>query len=154
MTLYLQEELFSFDHFDIWDETGSAVYTVEREFFTWGRTLHVMDAQGRDVAQVQHIPFSIPSAFSIATAAQELELQRNFSFFSRSYSIDSLGWEITGDFTGHVYEFYRGKRQLAALEKDWPALHDRYRLEVQDPADALIALCAVLAIDCCDEQSR
>ena len=30
MTLFLQEELFSFDHFDIWDETGSAVYTVER----------------------------------------------------------------------------------------------------------------------------
>lgn len=97
MTLYLQEELFSFDHFDIWDETGSAVYTVEREFFTWGRTLHVMDAQGCDVAQVQRIPFSIPSAFSIATAARELELQRNFSFFGRSYSIDSLGWEITGD---------------------------------------------------------
>lgn len=153
MTLYLQEELFSFDHFDIWDETGGVVYTVEREFFTWGKTLHVMDAQGRHMAQVQHVPFTIPPAFSIATAAQELELRHNFRLFSRSYSIDSLGWEISGDFTGHVYEFYRGKQQLAALEKDWLALHDRYRLEVEDPADALIALCTVLAIDCCDEQN-
>ncbi len=153
MTLYLQEELFSFDHFDIWDEAGGVRYTVDREFFTFGRRLCVCDAQGRDVAQVQHIPFSIPSAFSIVTASQELELQRHFSLFSRSYSLDALGWEITGDFTGHLYEIMRGGQQIAALEKDWPALHDRYRLEVADASDALIALCVVLAIDCWDEQN-
>ena len=31
-------------------------------------------------------------------------------------------------------------------------LGDRYALEVFDPQDALIALCTVLAIDCCDEE--
>lgn len=154
MTLYLQEQLFSFDHFDVWDETESVRYTVDREFFTFGRRLRVYDAQGRDVAQVQHVPFSIPSAFSIVTASQELELQRHFSLFSRRYSLDALGWEITGDFTGHVYEIVCGGQQVAALEKDWPALHDRYRLEVANASDALAALCVVLAIDCCDEQNN
>ncbi len=152
MTLYLQEELFSFDHFDIWDEDGRTLYTVDREGLFLGRTLHVTDAQGHDVAQVRHIPFSIPSTFAITTLTQELELTRNFTFFSRSYSLSGLDWEISGDFTGHAYEFYCGEHQVAALEKDWPALHDRYRLEVADAADALTALCVVLAIDCCDEQ--
>lgn len=153
MTLYLQEELFSFDHFDIWDEDGRVLYTVDREGFLLGRTLHVTDAQGQDVAQVQHIPFSIPSTFAITTLTQELELTRNFTFFSRSYSLSGLDWEISGNFTGHVYEFYRGEQQVASLEKDWPALHDRYRLEVEDAADAITALCVVLAIDCWDEQN-
>ena len=38
------------------------------------------------------------------------------------------------------------------MEKAWPAFHDRYRLEIADPADAMGALCTVLAIDCCDEE--
>ena len=34
MTLYLQEELFSLDHFDIWDEDGNVKYQVQ-----WSLTL-------------------------------------------------------------------------------------------------------------------
>lgn len=153
MTLYLQEELFSFDHFEIWDEGGNVIYTVDREGL-WERILHVFDAHGQDVAQVRQIPFSIPATFSITTLVQEVELVRNFTLFHPCYRIDALGWEITGDFTGHNYQFCQGERQCAVMDKDWPALHDRYRLEVENPADALIALCAVLAIDCCDEMSR
>ena len=41
MTLYLQEELFSLDHFDIWDEDGNVKYQVERELFQFGRKLVV-----------------------------------------------------------------------------------------------------------------
>lgn len=154
MTLYFQEELFSFDHFDIWDESGSVIYTVDRESVLWDRTLHVFDDQGRDVAQVHHVPFSIPTRFSITTLAQEVELVRNFTLFCHSYSIDALDWEISGDFTGHNYQFVRGEQQIAAMEKEWPALHDRYRLAVESPADALMALCVVLAIDCYNELSR
>ena len=46
MTLYLQEELFSLDHFDIWDEDGNVKYQVERELFQFGRKLVVVDMQG------------------------------------------------------------------------------------------------------------
>ena len=51
MTLYLQEELFSLDHFDIWDEDGNVKYQVERELFQFGRKLVVVDTQGREAAR-------------------------------------------------------------------------------------------------------
>lgn len=154
MTLYLQEELFSFDHFDIWDENGAVRYCVDRELFTWGKTLHVTEPDGHEVAQVKHIPFSIPTTFEVTLAAQEFAVQRNFALFSRRYEVERFDWQISGDFTGHFYEFFRGDVRVAVLEKDWPALHDRYSLTVNDAADALPALCVVLAIDCCDEQNH
>ena len=140
MIYYLQEELFSFDHFDIWDEQDNVCFQVDREFLTWGKTLRVRDEQGRLCATIHHVPFSIPCSFELETAGGTLELDRHFSLFSRSYSIDSLGWEVEGDFFG--------------IEKAWPAFHDRYRLEIADPADAMGALCTVLDIDCCDEHHQ
>ena len=64
MIYYLQEELFSFDHFDIWDEQDNVCFQVDREFLTWGKTLRVRDAQGRLCATVHHVPFSIPCSFA------------------------------------------------------------------------------------------
>ena len=81
-------------------------------------------------------------------------LDRHFSLFSRSYSIDSLGWEVEGDFFGVDYAITKGSQTVARMEKAWPAFHDRYRLEIADPADAMAALCTVLAIDCCDEHHQ
>ena len=97
MIFYLKEEFLSFDHFDIWDENENLVYSADREFFNFGKKLIVQDASGRQVAAVQHVPFSLPCTYALT-------------------------------------------------------LGDRYALEVFDPQDALIALCTVLAIDCCDEE--
>ena len=87
-------------------------------------------------------------------AGGTLALDRHFALFSRSYSIDSLGWEVEGDFFGVDYAITKGGQTVARIEKAWPAFHDRYRLEITDPADAMAALCTVLAIDCCDEHSN
>ena len=129
MIYYLQEELFSFDHFDIWDEQDNVCFQVDREF-------------------------PIPCSFELETAGGTLELDRHISLFSRSYSIDSLGWEVEGDFFGVDYAITKGSQTVARIEKAWPAFHDRYRLEIADPADAMAALCTVLAIDCCDEHHQ
>ena len=154
MVFYLQEEIFSFDHFDIWDEQDHVCFQVDREFLTWGKTLHVRDAQGRLCATVHHVPFSIPCCFELELAERTFELQRNFAFFSRSYSIESLGWEVEGDFFGTDYAIRNNGRTVARIEKAWPAFHDRYRLEIAEPADAMAALGTVLAIDCCDEHQH
>ena len=88
----LQEELVSFDHFDIRDEQDNVCFQVDREFLTWGKTLRVRAAQGRLCATVHHVPFSIPCSFELETAGGTLELDRHFSLFSRSIpSIHSAG---------------------------------------------------------------
>ena len=147
MTLYLQEEIFSFDHFDIWDEDGNVKYQVERELFQFGRKLIVTDAQGQEVCFVQHIPFSVPCSYELAVPGGSVQLDRHFSFLTQRYSIDSLGWEVQGSFMSLEFEIMQNGRRVASIEKAWPAFHDRYRLEIEDPADELTALCVVLAID-------
>ena len=147
MTLYLQEELFSLDHFDIWDEDGNVKYQVERELFQFGRKLVVVDTQGREVCFVQHIPFSIPCAYELAVPGGSVQLDRHFSFFTQQYTIDELGWKVAGSFMSLDFEITQGDRRVAYIEKAFPAFYDRYRLEIEDPKDELTALCVVLAID-------
>ena len=152
MTLYLQEQIFSFDHFDIWDEDGNVKYQVDRVLFQFGRKLVVTDVQGRETCFVQHIPFSVPCSYELAVPSGSVQLDRHFSLFSQRYSIDSLAWEVAGSFMSLDFSITQGERMVARIEKAWPAFHDRYRLEIADPADAMAALCTVLAIDCCDEE--
>ena len=147
MTLYMQEEIFSFDHFDIWDEDGNVKYQVERELFQFGRKLIVRDAQGTEICFVQHIPFSIPCAYELAVPGGSVELNRHFSFFTQQYSVDALGWDVSGSFMSLEFEITQGERRVAYIEKAWPAFHDRYKLEIADEKDELTALCVVLAID-------
>ena len=91
-------------------------------------------------------------AYALTIGGREYDLTRNFAFFSRSYSLDELGWEIEGDFMSLDYEITQNSRRVAAISHAFLTLGDRYALEVFDPQDALIALCTVLAIDCCDEE--
>lgn len=152
MIFYLKEEFLSFDHFDIWDENENLVYSADREFFNFGKKLIVQDASGRQVAAVQHVPFSLPCTYALTIGGREYDLTRNFAFFSRSYSLDELGWEIEGDFMSLDYEITQNGHRVAAISRAFLTLGDRYALEVFDPQDALIALCTVLAIDCCAEE--
>ena len=98
------------------------------------------------------MPFSIPCTYVLTIEGQDYDLTRNFAFFSRSYSLDALGWEIEGDFMSLEYEITKNGSRVAAISRAFLTLGNRYALEVADPRDALIALCTVLAIDCCDEE--
>ena len=91
-------------------------------------------------------------AYALTIGAREYDLTRNFAFFSRSYSLDELGWEIEGDFMSLEYEITKNGSRVAAISRAFLTLGNRYALEVADPRDALIALCTILAIDCCDEE--
>ncbi|MFR7744582.1 MAG: LURP-one-related/scramblase family protein [Acutalibacteraceae bacterium] len=153
MIFYLKEEFLSFDHFDIWDENENLVYSADREFFNFGKKLIVQDASGRQVAAVQHVPFSLPCTYALTIGGREYDLTRNFAFFSRSYSLDELGWEIEGDFhESGLRDHAKRPPRRGHCPARFLTLGDRYALEVFDPQDALIALCTVLAIDCCDEE--
>lgn len=78
MTFYLKEEFLSFDHFDIWDEQDQLVYSADREFFTFGKKLNVEDASGRQIAAIQHVPFSITCTYVLTIEGQDYDLTPEF----------------------------------------------------------------------------
>ena len=66
----------------------------------------------------------------------------------RRYRVDAASWDIKGDFLGYKYQILRHDQPVASLEKDWGNWVDYYALDVRAPADELLALAVVLAIDC------
>ena len=65
MRLYFKQRIFSWlDSYDIYDEAGNTVYTVEGKL-SWGHCLHILDAQGVHIVTVQEKVFTFLPQFEL-----------------------------------------------------------------------------------------
>lgn len=153
MKLYIKEKIFSWgDKFFVKDENGQDKYVVEGEVFSWGKKLHVYDRMGDEAAFIKQEVWSwLPKYYVFCGGRQVAEIKKEFSFFVPRFSIEGLGWEINGHFLEHDYEITRNGRPIVTITKEWMTWGDSYELDISDPADEIIALAVVLAIDCVAE---
>lgn len=71
MKLLFKQRFFSwFDSYDIYDEDGNTVFTVEGKL-AWGHCLHILNAAGEHIGTVQQrvLPSSNSTSASSTTAA-------------------------------------------------------------------------------------
>ena len=150
MKLYIKQKVFSWgDKFTVKDVNGEDRYFVEGEIFSWGKKLHVYDMRGNEVAFIQQKLFSfLPRYFVYVGDEQVAEIVKEFSFLFPRYSIEMLGWQIEGSFMAHDYAITKNGRTIVTIHKEWMTWGDCYELDIEDPADELIALAVVLTIDC------
>lgn len=155
MKLYIKQKVFTWgDKFTVKDEAGRDRYFVEGEVFTWGKKLHVYDLQGNEVAFIKQEVFSwLPRFYVFCGQQQVAEIKRNFTFFLPSYSIEGLGWEITGSFLAHDYEITKNGYPIVTIRKEWMSWGDSYELNIANFQDEIVALAVVLTIDCVMEAS-
>ena len=133
MKLYIKEKVFSWsDTFYVKDAYGEDKYTVEGEFFSLGKKLHVYDRHGAEVARVK----------------------REFSFLRPRYTIENLGWDVEGSFWEHDYQITKQSRPIVTITKEWMTWGDSYELDIENPADEIVALAVVLTIDCVQEMQQ
>ena len=131
------------------DEFGNDRYFVEGELFSWGKKLHVYDSNGLEAAFIQQKVFSfLPRFFVYINGSQIAEIVKEFTFFQPRYSIEGLGWDISGDFLSHDYSISDNGRTIVTISKQWFTWGDFYTLEVEDPKNEILALAVVLSIDC------
>ena len=156
MRLYMKEKVFSWnERFTVKDENGWDKYYVEGEFFSLGKKLHLLGAHGEEVAFIQQRLFTLMPRFSVTVAGRELaEIRKEFTLFFQRYVIDGLGWEIDGDVWAHDYVIRKNGRTIVCITKEWFTWGDSYVLDIQDPADELVALAVVLTVDCVAEASQ
>ena len=65
MRLLFKQRLFSwFDSYDIYDENGGILYTVEGQL-SWGHCLHILNSQGEHIATVKEKVFTFLPKFVI-----------------------------------------------------------------------------------------
>ena len=155
MKLYIREKVFSWgDKFTVKDQCGNDKYMVQGEVFSFGKKLHVCDMTGREVAFIKQELWSFLPRYNVfCNGNQVAEIKKEFTFLFPKYTIAGLGWEINGSFLEHTYEITKRGNTIVSIRKEWMTWGDSYELDIQNPADELVALAVVLTIDCVVENS-
>lgn len=151
MKLLFKQRFFSWlDSYDIYDESGNTLYTVEGKL-SWGHCLHILDANRHHVATLKERVLTFLPKFELYLGDEERYLgciQKEFTFFKPAFDIDFNGWHVEGDFFEWDYRIVTGCGSLiATVTKELFNWTDTYSIDVENPEDALYALMLVLAID-------
>lgn len=149
MKLLFKQRFFSwFDSYDIYDESGATVFTVEGKL-SWGHKLHILDSNGNHIATVREEVLTFMPRFALYYGEQLIgEIKREFTFFRPSYNIDFNGWHIDGSFMEWDYTISDANGSMVAkISKELFNFTDTYVIDVADSSNALYALMVVLAID-------
>lgn len=149
MKLLFKQRIFSwFDSYDIYDEQGNTVYSVEGKL-GWGHVLHVLDRHGEHIGTVKQVVLTLLPRFEIYLKDRLMgSISRELTLFKPSYDIDFNGWHVEGSFWEWDYSVVDASgREIAQISKELFHLTDTYVIDVFDPKDALYVLMLVLAID-------
>lgn len=151
MKLYIKQHIFTWgDRFTVYDEAGNDRYYVEGEIFTLGKRLHVYDLSNREVAFIrQKITWFNPRYILYRNGMEIAQVVKEFTFFKQKYTVEGLGWEVSGDFFDHEYTLTQFGRPITSVSKEWFTFGDAYEINIAEGTDELTALGVVLVIDAC-----
>lgn len=149
MKLLIKQRVFSWtDSYDIYDEVGNVKYFVKADFFTWGHQLRVYDAYKNEIGMVKEKVFTLLPEFEIEMGGRVIgTIQKEFTFFKPKYDVDFNGWHVEGDFMGWDYDVYAGCSSIIHINKELWHWGDTYVIDFANPADELMGLMLVIAID-------
>ena len=149
MKLLFKQRFFSwFDSYDIYDENGNTVYTVEGQL-SWGHCLKIFYTSGNEVGTVKERILTFLPKFEIYLGNDYVGcISKEFTFFKPAFDIDFNGWHVDGNFFEWDYNIIGScGANVATVSKELFNWTDTYVIAVNDPRDAVCALMLVLAID-------
>lgn len=149
MKLLFKQRFFSwFDSYDIYDEYGNTMYTVQGQL-AWGHCLKIFDALGNEIGTVKERVLTWLPKFEIYFGNTYMGcISKELTFFKPKFNIDYNGWYVEGDFFEWDYQIVdHSGYEIATVSKQLMNWTDTYVIDVADPKDALGALMLVLAID-------
>lgn len=148
MKLLFKQRAFTwFDSYDIFDEAGNTVYTVQGRL-AWGHRLEISDAAGNYLGQVRQEVLTFRPRFSLFIGENCVgQLRKEFALFKPVFTLDCNGWEIEGNFWEWDYRVTEDSRIVMTVSKELFHWTDTYQMDIADPRDALLCLMIVLAID-------
>lgn len=149
MRLLIKQRVFSWtDSYDIYDESGRAKYFVKAELIAIGHQLHVYDCNRNEIGIIRQKIMTLLPAFDIEVNGMVRgRIQKKFTLFRPQYEIDCNGWRVEGDFLGWNYDVYQGCSAIMHISKELLHWGDTYVIDFANPADELMGLLLVIAID-------
>lgn len=148
MKLTMKEKKFSIrDSFRIQDEAGKDKYQVVGEFIDTG-VLHIKDMNGHEVARIEEKLISLKKKFYLIIDNERMgEIVKEMSLLGTKYQITGYGWKVKGDISDHKYTISSDKKTIVTVKKKRLALTGTYVFDIEDEANEIPALAAVLAMD-------
>lgn len=149
MKLLFKQRFFSwFDSYDIYNEAGETVYTVQGQL-SWGHCLKIYDAAGNELGTVKERVLTFLPKFEMYLGNQYVGcIRKEFTFFRPQFHIDCNGWQMDGDWMEWDYRILDDSGCcIAAISKELFHWTDTYVIDVARPQDALCVLMLALAID-------
>jgi len=150
MKLYIKQKVFSLNaKFNVKDEAGGDRFYVEGDFFSLKSKLHVYDMAGNETALIYRRLMTFLPRFVVEIGGvQAAEIVKEFSFFIPKYHLEGTALRLEGDLMNHQYILGDGTRTVMQLSKEWFTWGDSYVLDIENPADEILALSIALAVDC------
>lgn len=149
MRMYFKERILSIlDSYDIYDEDGRTLFTVKGK---WGLS-HRFAIYDRNNIEVGYIEEKIltlfPKFYIYANGKQIGMIRRRFTVLRPLYTLDELGWEMTGDIFQWDFTIRDSSNRLVAdITKKLLSFSDTYWIDVPNEQNALVALMFILAVD-------
>ncbi|WP_193211752.1 LURP-one-related family protein [Luteolibacter marinus] len=152
MIYQIREKFWSWgDDFVIRDSAGNTAFRVEGEAFSWGDKLSFQDPAGRELAFIAQKMFSMMPRYEIhRNGSLFAEVVKEFGWFSKEFTLDVPGpndYTIQGRFWTHDYEFIRGGRVVATVDKEFFSMSDTYGVRIAEGEDEVSILAACIVID-------
>ena len=149
MKLLFRQRFFSwFDSYDIYDEAGRTVYTVEGKL-SWGHRLEIYGPAGDHLGTVKEEVLTFLPRFALYIGEEYLGcIRKEFTFFRPRFQLDCSGWQVEGNFLEWDYTVVdRAGGLVMQASKELMRWSDTYVIDVFDAHNSLLALMIVLAID-------
>jgi uncharacterized protein YxjI len=156
----IRERLFSVgDDFDVLDEQGNKLYKVDGKAFSLRDKVVIEDPHGDEVATVHRHLIALRPTYEIRIGGETAAEVRKklFTPFRDKFTIDVPGdddLEMKGDLLNHEYEIELDGHQVAEVSKRWLTIRDTYAVRVDEGADELLIVCAVIALDLAMEREE
>ena len=149
MRLLIKQRIIAWsDTYDIYDEKGEVKYFVAAKIIAMSHQLYVYDKEHREVGVVKERLFQLLPVFDIEmNGVRKGSIRKKFSFACPKYEVDFNGWRVEGECFGLEYDVYQGSNCVVHISKELFAWGDTYVLDFADPADELMGLLLVIAID-------
>lgn len=149
MKLLFKQRLFSWlDRYDIYDENGNTVFTVQGKL-AFGHCLEIYDRTGSYIGRIKEEVFSFLPRFDMYVGEELVgQIKKEFTFFKPLFTLNCNDWQVTGDWFEWDYQVTDSSNQLImTASKQIISWTDTYVLDIPEPHNALLCLMIVLAID-------
>ena len=148
--LYLQQKIFKItDHYEVYDDSGNAVYQVDQDFKFIGNTVHVRKFDGSKGFVIDRkILTLLPRYIITFDDGKVLRVKQNLTFFKKSIDLisDDYDLNLRGNFLDMDFEIFERNRVVGRIYKKYFTFRDIFVLEIieDEYEDEILALTIVV----------